>query len=165
VSKRLIVAVWLALGSPLVAQELPAGPGQDVAKARCLSCHQADLIQQQRLSKAGWTREVDKMVRWGATVDATDKDPLIDYLTRHFGPAPVPSHEAAGISAGEAVFQRSCLSCHGRDLVEQQRLARPAWVREVDKMIRWGATVPDADKDALVDFLTARHGPTSRAPF
>lgn len=157
--KRFFIAALMAVASPLLAQELPAGPGQDVAKARCVTCHRADLIVQQRLSKTGWTREVDKMVRWGAVVEAPERDTLIDYLAQHFGPTPAASHDAAGISPGEAVFQRSCLSCHGRDLVEQQRLARPAWVREVDKMIRWGASVPDADKDALVSFLTARHGP------
>ncbi len=78
-------------------------------------------------------------------------------------PAPMPAHDPAqdaqGITAGEAVFQRSCLSCHGRDLVEQQRLPQGGWTREVDKMMRWGAQVPDADKDALVRFLTARYGP------
>ncbi len=77
-------------------------------------------------------------------------------------PVPMPAHEAAGIPEGDAVFQRACLSCHGRDLVEQQRLTHGGWTREVDKMIRWGAQVPDADKDTLVRFLTARHGPFPR---
>jgi hypothetical protein len=31
-------------------------------------------------------------------------------------------------------------------------------VREVDKMMRWGAAVPANEKDALVDHLTALYG-------
>jgi DMSO/TMAO reductase YedYZ molybdopterin-dependent catalytic subunit len=73
-------------------------------------------------------------------------------------PAPMPSHAAQETTAGESVFQRACLSCHGSDLVEQQRLTPAGWTREIDKMIRWGAQVPDTDKDALVRFLTARYG-------
>jgi hypothetical protein len=36
---------------------------------------------QQRLSKAAWTKEVDKMIKWGAVVDPKDRDALIDYLS------------------------------------------------------------------------------------
>lgn len=74
-------------------------------------------------------------------------------------PAPMPSHDPAGIKSGESVFQRACQSCHGQDIVEQQRIGRDAWGREVDKMKRWGAVVPDADRNSLLDFLTARFGP------
>ena len=55
--------------------------GEAIIKARCLVCHETDLIQQQRLSKAGWTKEVEKMTRWGAVVADTEKDALIDYLS------------------------------------------------------------------------------------
>ena len=45
---------------------LREGPGADVVRTRCLTCHQEDIIRQQRLTHQGWEREVDKMVRWGA---------------------------------------------------------------------------------------------------
>ena len=47
--------------------------------------------------------------------------------------------------------------CHERDLIAQQRLTRSGWAREVDKMIRWGAPVSEADKSGLVDFLAERY--------
>jgi mono/diheme cytochrome c family protein len=56
-----------------------------------------------------------------------------------------------------------CLTCHGTDLIEQQRLGASAWAREVDKMTRWGAPVSPERKDALVAELSARYGPTSTA--
>jgi len=66
--------------------DLPAGNVQGKAKAACLECHDAHIIVQQRLSKAAWTKEIDKMVKWGALVDAKDRDALIDYLSTNFPP-------------------------------------------------------------------------------
>ena len=65
--------------------ELPPGAMQTKATTACTGCHDARIILQQRLSKAAWTKEVDKMVKWGALVDAQDRDPLIDYLSANFG--------------------------------------------------------------------------------
>jgi hypothetical protein len=66
--------------------QLPAGPLQDKATSACASCHEGRIIVQQRLSKAAWTKEMDKMIKWGAAVDAADRDGLIDYFTANFGP-------------------------------------------------------------------------------
>ncbi len=68
------------------AEDLPAGAMQAKATTACLECHEARIILQQRLSKAAWTKEVDKMVKWGAVVEANDHDPLIEYLSANFGP-------------------------------------------------------------------------------
>ena len=65
--------------------DLPAGPMQGKATTSCLECHEARIILQQRLSKAAWTKEVDKMMKWGAVVDTNDRDALIDYLSLNFG--------------------------------------------------------------------------------
>ena len=64
--------------------ELPDGPMQAKATTACTECHEARIIVQQRLSKATWTKEVDKMIKWGALVDPQDKDALIDYLSTNF---------------------------------------------------------------------------------
>ena len=69
-----------------VTADLPAGPMQAKATTACLECHEARIILQQRLSKAAWTKEVDKMTKWGAVVDPSDRDALIDYLSTNFGP-------------------------------------------------------------------------------
>ena len=60
--------------------------GRTVLRAKCLACHEADIIEQQRLSRSGWTREVDKMIRWGADVPADEKDPLLDFLSSQYSP-------------------------------------------------------------------------------
>ena len=50
----------------------------------------------------------------------------------------------------------ACTTCHGPDLIDQQRLTRTGWEREVEKMMRWGARVPEVEKDTLVDYLLSR---------
>jgi len=83
-----IILCTILLGGTIAAssqsagnEKLPAGPGKEKAQAACLTCHDARIIVQQRLSKAAWTKEVDKMVKWGADVDPKDRDVLIDYLS------------------------------------------------------------------------------------
>jgi hypothetical protein len=70
--------------------DLPAGPMQAKATTACLECHEARIILQQRLTKPAWTKEVDKMVKWGAVVDPADRDALIDYLSANFSPDKPP---------------------------------------------------------------------------
>lgn len=137
---------------------LPASAGVEVAKAKCIGCHEADLIVSQRLSPTGWDREVAKMERWGATLTADERRALVGYLTREFGVRPAASHDAAAVAAGEAVFKEACRMCHDDDLSEQQRLTAAGWGREVDKMVRWGAKVSAEEKPALVAYLTSRWG-------
>src|SRR5579871_6594317 len=66
-------------------EDLPPGSMQAKATTACTECHEARIILQQRLSKAAWTKEVDKMVKWGAVVDANDHDALVDYFSANFG--------------------------------------------------------------------------------
>ena len=76
----------IAAEAPTSPSELPAGPMQAKAVTACMECHEARIIVQQRLSKAAWTREVDKMIKWGAVVDSADRDALIDYFSSNFPP-------------------------------------------------------------------------------
>ena len=85
-----LICGGIAAGAPPLNEVLPAGPMQEKAGTACLSCHEARIIVQQRLSKATWTREVDKMTKWGAEVDPQDRDALIDYFSAHFGPDQPP---------------------------------------------------------------------------
>jgi len=94
------IAAMLAFASS-PNEELPAGPMKEKAADACLSCHEARIIVQQRLSKAAWTKEMDKMAKWGAVVDPKDRDGLIDYFSANFSPdqptyvAPTTATEAA----------------------------------------------------------------------
>jgi len=88
-----------------VTADLPAGAMQAKATTACLECHEARIILQQRLSKAAWTKEVDKMVKWGAVVDPNDRDALIDYLSANFSPDK-PAYEPQRTSGGKSASGR-----------------------------------------------------------
>ena len=96
-----LICGGVAAGAPSSNEALPAGPMQEKAGAACLSCHEARIIVQQRLSKAAWTKEMDKMTKWGAEVDPQDRDVLIDYFSANFGPdqPPYAAPRTAAVSA------------------------------------------------------------------
>lgn len=140
--------------------------GAELMKTQCLTCHGDDLIQQQRLNKTGWTKEVEKMMRWGAEVKDADKEHLAEYLAatypqRSFSkeppPSPAPAVDAAVIARGKTLFEAKCAACHGDDLTKQQRLSKPGWTKEVEKMVRWGAEVSDEEKPVLVEYLLTQN--------
>ncbi len=55
-------------------------------KGSCLSCHGEDVITQQKLTRAQWDREINKMTGWGAQVKAEDREGFLDFLSKNFGP-------------------------------------------------------------------------------
>ena len=148
----------MLLASQMVStQSLPPGPGADVLKDRCVICHESDIITSQRLSLTGWTNSINKMVRWGSQITPEEREVLQPYLAQLFAPKPVASHVSA--EAGAATYKRVCLTCHDADMIEQQRLTPAGWTRSVEKMMRWGAAVSDAEKQPLIDHLASRFGP------
>ena len=54
----------------------------------CLSCHESDVIRQQRLTRAQWDRELKKMTGWGAQVKDEEREGFLDYLFANYGPRP-----------------------------------------------------------------------------
>ena len=86
------------------APDLPAGPMQAKVKTACLECHDSGIIVQQRLDKKTWTKEVDKMTKWGALVDKQDRDAFIDYLSTNFPadkPPAIPQYKPSpGVQKG-----------------------------------------------------------------
>jgi hypothetical protein len=59
---------------------------------------------------------------------------------------------------GRALVEASCLPCHSADLLAQQRLTEKQWTAAVEKMIRWGAAVKDADKAPMIAYLAKHFG-------
>jgi len=83
----LVIAILAALPMPGTQfKQLPEGKGKAEVEAACYACHSADLLAQQRLTPKQWTATMDKMIRWGAEAKESDKQMMIDYLSRHFGP-------------------------------------------------------------------------------
>ena len=85
-----------------------------------------------------------------------------------------PSADPDWPPAVEALITSRCVSCHGIDLIAQQRIERADWISEVAKMRRWGATLTDDEARVLADGLAAslpanlpdpvfEHGPADEA--
>lgn len=70
------VAVW-------GADQATIERGQKEEQRQCVACHSLRLIHSQRLSRAAWTRELDKMAGWGTKY--SDREALLEYLMANFG--------------------------------------------------------------------------------
>lgn len=87
-----LVALGLLSAAPLRAGEeqvtLAEAPQVVLVRANCSGCHSLDyvLMNSPFLKRAGWDAEVRKMIKaYGAPVADADVEPIIDYLTRHYG--------------------------------------------------------------------------------
>jgi hypothetical protein len=103
------IPFWTLSDKPLqpkITEDLPAGAMQAKATTACLECHEARIILQQRLSKGVWTKEVDKMMKWGAVVDPSDHDDLIDYLSVNFS-SDQPAYEPPRTAVEKSGPQKS----------------------------------------------------------
>ena len=65
---------------------LPDGPAKALVTERCLLCHGAGLIAQQRKDAAAWGRTVTQMRTWGTPIQDDDQTAIVGYLTQHYGP-------------------------------------------------------------------------------
>lgn len=59
---------------------------------------------------------------------------------------------------GKAELMAGCGGCHGVDLVTAQARTLPEWGGVVDAMVGYGATLTDAQRKAIVDYLSAHFG-------
>jgi len=87
---RVGVDVVRGLSAASPAAKLPASnpTPPNGFKGSCGSCHDDDVIRQQRLTRAQWDREIGKMTGWGAKVKDEDRAGLLDYLFTNYGPRP-----------------------------------------------------------------------------
>ena len=53
-------------------------------KTACFACHDDHMMKQQRLTRAQWDREINKMTGWGAEVKPQDRDGILNYLSSQF---------------------------------------------------------------------------------
>jgi len=85
-----VVSISLALAqAPTesgLAKPLPPGPMQAKIKAACTQCHNVGRITEQHLTAQQWSAQLDKMAGLGAEIPGSDRDNILKYLTKNFGP-------------------------------------------------------------------------------
>jgi hypothetical protein len=93
---RIGIALIFALAA-FAADQATLERGQKEEARSCLPCHSLRLIHSQRLSRAAWNKELDKMTGWGTKI--TDRDALLEYLVATYGddkPAAPPAMSQHG---------------------------------------------------------------------
>lgn len=66
------------------------------------------------------------------------------------------------LERGRKEEQRSCIQCHSLLLIDRQRISTAAWKKEIDKMIGWGAVVPDPQ--LLLEYLSQEYSESKPLP-
>src|SRR5437868_14686075 len=79
-----------------------------------------------------------------------------------FGLAPLCFFASDESLTARKAEEQSCSPCHSLRLVDSQRLSRTAWTKELDKMIGWGAVVPD--RQLLLDYLSSEYSEAKPIP-
>ena len=89
VAPRAGVEVVKQLQSAAQTAESAPPSAPPLLKSACTVCHEEDVIRQQRLTRAQWDRELNKMAGWtpaGRQLNAGDRATILDYLAATFGP-------------------------------------------------------------------------------
>jgi hypothetical protein len=60
---------------------------QAKVKATCTTCHNTTRITEQRMTRQEWSAQLEKMEGLGAVIADEDREGILDYLTKNFGPA------------------------------------------------------------------------------
>ena len=81
--RRMILLSAMTAAAALAADQAALERGQKEEARVCLPCHSLRLIHSQRLSKATWNKELDKMAGWGTKYQ--DRDALLEYLVANYG--------------------------------------------------------------------------------
>lgn len=69
------------------------------------------------------------------------------------GPLPTSAQEATIPQTPGWELVMRCLMCHSVEIAIQQRLGPQGWSETLDRMIKYGAPIPPADKQTLMAYL------------
>jgi len=75
--------------------------------------------------------------------------------------AQAPSAPGKPLPPGTAQpkIKAACTQCHNTSRITEQHLSRQEWSEELEKMEGLGAVIPDADRNAFLNYLTKNFGP------
>ncbi|MEO8595131.1 MAG: hypothetical protein ABI759_17560 [Candidatus Solibacter sp.] len=94
---RAVLLVFAAVRLAAAADQAVIEKGKQEEQRACLPCHSLRIIHTNRLSRAAWNRELDKMAGWGTKI--SDREALLEYLVATYGddkPVSPPAMSADG---------------------------------------------------------------------
>lgn len=74
-------------------------------------------------------------------------------------PSPEPTLSASPVlpADGATLLRERCTGCHGLERVEGTRKTPEEWEQTVDRMIRRGAKLSEAERAVLIEYLAAHY--------
>jgi cytochrome c5 len=135
---------------------LPPGEGKVILDRACGACHRAAAVGLSHYATRGEYAEViSRMIAMGAQVSEQEAPVLTDYLFDNLGPKTPPEVD----SAGRAILQRACTSCHSLNGIESYSYDSEDPYRElVSTMVSYGATLSEAEEETLIRYLFTTYG-------
>ncbi len=98
-------------------------------------------------------RASDSQGRTQPTTPAWNPSGYLYNVPDSFAESPGAPVAALPSGEGQKIAQERCLACHNHMLIVGQRLDPGLWRREVEKMMRWGTPLSEAEKARLVKYL------------
>jgi hypothetical protein len=143
--------------------ERPDGPVWEVIRKNCTACHGIDDYAFFALDRAGWQKLIaDKHKPGEADLSEADRNLLLDWLAKRFGPDTkpfprtyVPPEITTFFSDPEAfrLMNRACTTCHGMTEIQGARKATEDWRVTLVDMRERGAVLSDQELEQLVEWL------------
>lgn len=74
--------------------------------------------------------------------------------------APYEAEAETGVTEapGKALLETRCTVCHNLERVQKKKLDDAGWEEVVKRMVKHGAKLHDAEKEALVTYLAENYG-------
>jgi cytochrome c5 len=135
---------------------LPPGEGRVILDRACGACHRAAAVGAYHFAtRTQYAEVVSRMIAMGAQVSEQEAAVLTGYLFDNLGTKPEREVE----TTGRAILERSCTVCHSLNGIENYSYDSEGPYRElVSTMISYGATLTEAEKTILVQYLFAAYG-------
>ena len=102
-----LAATLVSLTLPASGQELPDGPGKELAVANCNSCHTLLSRVGAGYTPEGWNTVLHMMRNQGAPLPEDQVEPLKAYLIKAF---PEKNKPAGAVIAGPAKISFACVA-------------------------------------------------------
>jgi hypothetical protein len=86
--------------------------------------------------------------------------PIFLFTASVLASAQAPSAPGKPLPPGHmrAKIKAACTQCHNTSRITEQHFTRQQWSRELEKMEGLGAVIPDSDRNAFLEYLTANFG-------
>ena len=135
---------------------LPPGEGKVILDRACGACHRAASVGLYHYAtRAQYAEVVSRMIAMGAEVSEQEAPVLTEYLFENLAAKTAPEVD----TAGRAILERACTGCHNLNGIENYSYDSEEPYRElVSTMFSYGATLSEAEKATLIQYLFKTYG-------